>query len=406
MARRRFQRGCLFKKGKVWVARWWEDIIRADGAPGRVRRFATLGEIPKHAAQKALERTLQPINHGKQRPQSVMTFDRFVRERWIPAEMPLLDPVTLKLDRNGLTRSGLTMDNRPGSAVTYGSYVRSHLNAAFGQKPLNELTRWEVQTFLSGKLKQGYSGAHVHGMRTTLSKVLQAAVEWGLLESNPARGCRIGHRESVKQRTYLTAEQVQQLTGALPDPCRPIVLVAVFTGLRIGEILALRWGRVDFLRATLSVEESYSDRFGPPKTRSSKRIIPMSTSLRRVLEVHRRSCCRTEDRDLVFSTRKGTPLSSKNLRNRALEPTRKSLGLPRVSWHNFRYTHTTWLCEAGVSPRIAQSILGHSDVSMTLNVYTQVVPESQRLAMEKVAAVLDTNGHQNGPVAEPVVRPQ
>ncbi|MHB8526858.1 MAG: tyrosine-type recombinase/integrase, partial [Candidatus Acidiferrales bacterium] len=68
----------------------------------------------------------------------------------------------------------------------------------------------------------------------------------------------------------------------------------------------------------------------------------------------------------------------------------------RFSWHSFRYTHTTWLSEAGVSPRIAQAILGHSDVSMTLNVYTQVVPESQRLAMEKVAAVLDTNGHKIG----------
>jgi integrase len=89
-----------------------------------------------------------------------------------------------------------------------------------------------------------------------------------------------------------------------------------------------------------------------------------------------------------------------------LEPTRKSLGLPRLSWHTFRHTHTTWLGEAGVSPRIAQSILGHSDVAMTLNIYTQVVPESQRLAMEKVAAVLDTNGHQTGPKVGPAVRPQ
>lgn len=406
MARRRFQKGYLFKKGKVWVARWWEDIIRVDGTPGRARRFVTLGDTPKHVAQKALERKLQPINYGRQRPQSVMTFDQFVRERWIPAEMPLLDPASLKLDPKGLTNPGLTLHNRPGSVETYGSYLRCHLIARFGEKRLSDLTRWDVQTFLSEKLKQGYAGAHVHGMRTTLSKVLQAAVEWDFLENNPARGCRIAHREPMKQRTYLTAEHVQRLTRGLPDPCRTIVLVAVFTGLRIGEILALRWGRIDFLGQTLSVEETYSDRFGPPKTRSSKRVIPMSTSLVRLLEVHRRSCCGMEPENLVFTTPKGTPLSPKNLRNRVLEPTRKSLGLPRLSWHTFRYTHTTWLGEAGVSPRIAQSILGHSDVAMTLNIYTQVVPESQRLAMEKIAAVLDTTGHQTGPKVGPAVRPQ
>jgi integrase len=94
----------------------------------------------------------------------------------------------------------------------------------------------------------------------------------------------------------------------------------------------------------------------------------------------------------VFATSKGTPLSPKNLRNRVLEPTRKALGLPKISWHTFRYTHATWLSEAQVPARIAQSILGHSDVSMTLNVYTQVVPESQRVALEKVGAILDPNG--------------
>jgi len=72
----------------------------------------------------------------------------------------------------------------------------------------------------------------------------------------------------------------------------------------------------------------------------------------------------------------GTPLSAKNLRNRVLEPVRQTLELPQLSWHTFRYTHATWLSESQVSARTAQSILGHADVSMTLNVYTQVVQES------------------------------
>jgi integrase len=307
--------------------------------------------------------------------------------------MPLLDAVSLKLDRAALSKMG-PMSQRPGSVVAYGSYLRSHLIAAFGSKPLNEITRWDIQTFIADKLKQGHSGAHVHGMRTTMSKVLQSAVEWGLLTENPARGCRIANRASVKKRVFLMPDQVEKLNNALPDPCRTIVLLAVSTGCRIGEILALRWGRVDFAAGSIAIEETYSDGFGPPKTKSSRRVIPMSASLKRVLMERFAASSRTNGDDLVLSTRTGTPLSPKNLRNRVLEPTRQKLGLPRISWHSFRYTHTTWLSEAGVSPRVAQAILGHSDVSMTLNVYTQIVPDSQRQAMEKISAILDINGHK------------
>lgn len=336
------------------------------------------------------ERYLREINGGQYRPQSVMTFDQFVRERWIPAAMPLLDPETLRVSEDAAVT--LVSGDRPGSVETYGSKLRIHVIPAFGGKRLNEITRCDIQNFLTEKVRNGYSGAHVHGMKTTLSKVMQTAVEWRFLNENPTRGCRVARQALAKQRIFLNAQQVQQLCDALPEPCRSIVLVAVLTGLRIGEILALRWGRVDLLRNIFAVEESYSGRFGPPKTRSSRRVVPISTVLRSVLEVQRTRCTSSGANDLVFATSKGTPVSPKNLRNRVLEPTRKALGLPKISWHTFRYTHATWLSEAQVPARIAQSILGHSDVSMTLNVYTQVVPESQRLALEKVGAILDPNG--------------
>jgi integrase len=124
----------------------------------------------------------------------------------------------------------------------------------------------------------------------------------------------------------------------------------------------------------------------------TRRAVPISSALHAVFQAQQTRCKSTGACDLVFATHKGTPLSPKNLRNRVLEPTRKALGLPHLSWHTFRYTHATWLSEAQVPARIAQSILGHSDVSMTLNVYTQVVPESQRAALEKIGAILDPNG--------------
>lgn len=401
MGRRRYQTGSLLIRGtrrRVYVLRYYEPVLLGDGKIGCSRKSVVLGLVSQIGSKKQAhviaDALLRRVNSGQFRPQSVLTFERFVRERWVPAEMPLLDPTTLKTSRDA--NSLLGSKARPGSAEIYGSQLRSHVIPAFGKKQLNEITRWEVQSFLTEKLRQGNSPAHVHGMRTSMGIVLQAAVAWGLISENPVRGCHVARQHGPTKRSSLNPEQVQRLAAALPEPCRSIVLVAVLTGFRIGEILALRWGRLDFLHCTVAVEENYSGRFGPPKTRSSRRTIPMSSGLRKILEVHRGRCGRTDVADLVFCTSKGTPLSSKNLRNRVLEPVRQALELPRLSWHTFRYTHATWLSESQVSARTAQSILGHSDVSMTLNVYTQVVEESQRIAVEKIAAVLDPNGPKLG----------
>jgi integrase len=400
MARRRYQTGSILVRGtkrKVYVLRYYEPVLLPSGSVGRKRKAIVLGSVAeigtKRQAMAIAEGQLRQVNSGQHRPQSIMTFDQFVRERWIPAAMPMLDSENLQLSIVAQTGSG----DRPGSVETYGSKLRTHLIPAFGARRLSEITRWDVQNFLADKLRQKYSGAHVHAMRTTLSKVMQAAVEWGFINDNPSRGCRVVRQTLAKQRVFLDAQQVQRLCDHLQEPCRSVVFVAVLTGMRIGEILALRWGRVDLLKNVISVEESFSGRFGPPKTKSSRRTVPISAALRSVLMAQHSRCKNTGEHDLVFATCKGTPLSDKNLRNRALEPARKALALPRISWHTFRYTHATWLSEAQVPARIAQSILGHSDVSMTLNVYTQVVPESQRMALEKIGAILDPNGPKSEP---------
>lgn len=405
MARRRYQTGSILIRGarrKMYVLRYYEPVLLPNGGTGSIRKSVVLGAVHdignKKQAMQVAQTHLRHINGGQHQAQSIMTFDQFVRERWIPAAMPLLDPQSLRMANRAVTR--LASSDRPGSAETYASKLRAHLIPVFGTKRLNEITRWDIQSFLTDKLRAGYSGAHIHAMKTTLSKVMQSAVEWRFICENPTRGCRVARQALAKPRTFLDVQQVQQLCFALSEPCRSIVGVAVLTGLRIGEILALRWGRVDLLHNVIAVEESYSGRFGPPKTQTSRRTVPVSRALRVLLENQQTQCKTTGESDLVFATCKGTPLSPKNLRNRVLEPTRKALGLPRISWHTFRYTHATWLSEAQVPARIAQSILGHSDVSMTLSVYTQVVPESQRTALEKIGSLLDPNGPKFGQIKE------
>ncbi len=380
MVRRKFQSGSLFKRGKrrkLWVARWWEDMIRPDNSLGRVRRSEVLGpvsEIPsQREARKLLEVRLRSINQGTHRPQSTLHFEQFVRDHWEPGVLPLL---------------------KPSSAKWYGLLLRRHVLPFFGRMPLCEIQRREVQTYLVGKRKAGCSSSYVQGLRTVLSKVLQTALEWGYLETNPVRGIRLGGYAPVRELVVLSPQQVQQLLAALPEPCRTIVLLLVLTGLRIGELLALRWKHVDLSRGVIRVQETVSANgcFGTPKTRSSKRDVPMSAPVIEALLSYQQRCDNYDSGTLLFTSRNRTPLNYTHLLARVLHPMCKRLGLPPATWHSFRHTHGTLLGEVGESLRTAQAILGHSDLDTTLKVYTHPIPESQRRAVEKVAELLDPIG--------------
>jgi len=217
-------------------------------------------------------------------------------------------------------------------------------------------------------------------------QVLQAAVDWNLLEQNPARGIHLGDRTPKKERLYLTPAEVLRLSSSLSEPCRTLVIVAVLTGMRIGEILALRWKNLDLLRGVIRIRESVSEgRFGAPK--SSKRDVPISEPLRQALEGQRSQCRQTGPDDLVFATRNQTPLNPKNLLRRVLRPACLKLELPLISWHSFRHTHATLLGEVGESLRTASAILGHSNVGTTM-IYAHAIPESQRRAVDKVGEIL------------------
>jgi integrase len=227
-------------------------------------------------------------------------------------------------------------------------------------------------------------------IRTALSKLLQSAVEWNYLPLNPARGLVVGDRHPKKERAFLEPAQVRTLISALPQPCRSIVLVLALTGLRIGELLALRRKHLEFSAGIIRVRETvYERQFGSLKTRSSRRHVPMS---RPVVEMMLAVIGNAGAEDLVFRSRAGTPINPKNLANRALRPACRELKLPVVGWHSFRHTHAMLLTEVGKSIKTTQAILGHSDLETTLNIYSHPIPESQRRAVERVAEILDPNG--------------
>ena len=386
MARPRYQDGSLFIRGKrtkVWAARWREDVFREDGTLNRTQRTVVLGslaELSRREARSLLQRRVSDINQGRHRARPIMTLERFAKEHW---------------------QAGALLALKPSSTRYYNFQLDKHVFPALGSYRLCDVTRPIVQQFLLERKRNGYSSSTVHGIHTILGKVLQAAVECGYLETNTARGIQIGEREPKRERKLLSLTEIRTLLTNLTNPCSTIVVVAVLTGMRIGEILALRWKRLDFLRGTIEVAESFSSgQFGTPKTRSSRRVIPMSASLREYLQSHKLGRTRTGPEDLVFCTATGTPLSDKNLYNRVLAPTCDRIKLRRVSWHSFRHTNATLLGEVGESIKTAQAILGHSDLETTLNTYMHAIPDSQRRAVERVAGVLFPDVPKSGPVSE------
>jgi integrase len=273
----------------------------------------------------------------------------------------------------------------------YRSLLRRHLLPAFGNKRLRDIQRSEIQLFLSEKGKY-LATKTVHHLRVLLSRILGVAMEWGYLHENNARGVKLPKQALSVERTFLTVDQARRLIAALGGVVKLLVTVAVLTGLRRCELFGLRWKHIDFGRQVIRVRESlYEGKFNLPKTKSSIRDVPMGEAVCSALLAHRQTTARNQLDDLVFANERGSPLNPQQLLRVVLYPACDRLGLPRVGWHAFRHTHATLLSDGGEPIKLAQAQLGHSDLGTTLQVYTHVVPESQRQAVAKLERTLFPN---------------
>ena len=181
--------------------------------------------------------------------------------------------------------------------------------------------------------------------------------------------------------------------------------VGILTGLRVGEILGLRWSDVDFGSAQLRVSQRcYRGEMDSPKTRASQRTLPLSPECIQALK-QLQAGFRPEQKDtLVFRTSKGTPYSDTNILHRELKPAGQKIDAPWLSWHTFRRTHATLLQLAGGSLKDAQAQLGHSRLSTTLEIYTIPLPDHQREAVHKLSQLV-TNSDEFAEIAEGLPMP-
>jgi integrase len=358
-----FKRG---KRRKVWVARWREDVLCEDGKVGRILRSVVLGSVAdlptRKDAQVRLDEELRGVNQGTVRPESSMLFGTFAEEQWKTLVLP-----TLKLS----TQHG------------YKTVLAKHLLPYWRDWRLRDIGRQDVQQWVADRFRRQLGWQTVRNAWTLLSGILETAVEYGYLSTNPARGVKFPEKELKEAPALFTAEDFTKLLEQLDEPYRTMARLIALTGLRIGELLAVRWRCLDLEIGTLSVRESvYEGKFQSPKTRKSRRTIPLGPQSILWLREHRLRATRTAADDLLFGNRSGKPLRESKLLRNVLQPAAERAGLGRVTWHQFRHIHSSLLNDLRVPVKIAQEQLGHSSISTTLNIYTHVVDASHRKAIE------------------------
>ena len=361
MAHRRFQKGSIRKRGKknpAWELQWWEDVVNPDGTIGLKRESVILGyasEFTRKQAWKLAQEQLRPLNQGKVSPLSDLTFGQFVERHLVPTFLPTLKLATQK---------------------KYLSTIHTHLLPAFGSTRLCEIGTLDLQRLVLGKMQSGLGWESCDLLRNLMSKVFNVAKTWNFYAGeNPASGVVLPEKRPVREKHVLDQAQIQPLLDALREPCRTMVLLGLLTGMRVGEILGLRWQDVDLKACQLRIRQTICrGALNTPKTKGSWRLLPLPPVVVQALTVIRPDTARMTDATLVFSTAHETPLSDTNLLHRHLKPAGRKIGAPWLSWHTLRRTHATLLQLAGGTLKDAQAQLGHTKLSTTLEIYTLPVP--------------------------------
>ena len=202
---------------------------------------------------------------------------------------------------------------------------------------------------------------------------------------------------------YLTREVVRAFFEAAgEDRLETLYILAVTTGLRQGEILGLKWEDVDFDAGRISVQRTLSaakndSTFSSPKSNKSRRSVKLATSAVEALRAHRERQLEErekldglwQDYGLVFISTIGTPLNRHNVFGRSFKPLLKKAGLPHtIRFHDLRHTCATLLGSKNVNPKVVQEMLGHANISHTMDIYSHVLPNMQDEAAAAIESAL------------------
>jgi integrase len=335
--------------------------------------------MPEREVRKIAAEMLRPVNQGLITVGSAVNFTTYVQTTYIPTDLPLLATTTQE---------------------SYGGVIGKYLEPRFGALCLRDLTPLTLQRYFSGLATDRVAFPSILKIRDTLSSVLRSAVRYGFVVQNPMDGLQMPPDKRGRQaKPVISPGQFHQLVESMPEPYSTMVYTAVWTGLRVSELIGLKWRCIR--RDSISIEQRYCrGDWSAPKTRASAATIGVSPEvIARILRLksltvnvragrakRQYKLVKSDAPDaLVFqSVKDGRPMNDQNILKRHLQPAAQKLGLPFVNWRCLRTSHTTWLVQAGADPKSIQAQLRHTRISTTMDIYAQIVPAAQRQAIEKL----------------------
>ncbi len=364
-------KGHIRKRGSKWC--FVLDIGR-DPETGKRRQKWFSGFATKKEAERAMVEKIAELNRGEYIEPTKMTVKEFL-EMWLEDEVK---------------------PNRKVSTYDiYHSVITNHLIPGIGNIPLHQLGPIHIHQLMKSLSNKDISSTTAKYSVRTLKVALNWAVKMQLIPKNPAANIRISTRSTGSEMKVWTDEEVNRfLQAAKGSKFYPTFYLAITTGMRMGELLGLKWTDIDFDRGTISIRRTLQrtsaglQLIEQTKTAKSRRLISISPSTVEVLKKHRveqkKEMIQYNYRDvydLVFTSRTGKPVEPRNLREYFSLITKKA-GLPPIRFHDLRHTHATLLLKQGIHPKIVSERLGHSSISMTLDTYSHVIPSMQKEAAE------------------------
>jgi integrase len=306
---------------------------------------------------------------------------------------------------------------RPGAHENYAWYCRKYIIPTIGKISLARLTGEHVQRLLSERLSEGLAPSTVRYTHAILRNALNEAVALGLIPRNVALLVKKPRARRIEMRCWDPEQARAFLVAARGDRLYALYLVALSTGMREGELLALRWRDVR-LPATgegaLGVQNTLHWRNGrmsieEVKTPSGRRQIHLSAQTTEALRQHRQRQCEERakagpiwrDNDLVFCTTVGGAIHVSNFRRQSFARLVSAAGVPYIRPYDMRHTAATLLLLAGIHPKVVSELLGHSSVTITLTIYSHVLPVLQRDAATAMNRLLGDEEDWHGGPGEP-----
>jgi len=282
----------------------------------------------------------------------------------------------------------------------YEVHVRRHIKPVLGRVPLEKLSPQHVQHLLNRKLEEGLKPKSVRYLRGTLRTALNETVRWGLVSRNAAALVDGPRVERFDIQPFTPAEARVFLDSIAGERLEALYSVALTMGLRQGEALGLRWQDVDLELGYLRISKQLQRVDGAPqlvepKTARSRRTLAMPPMITKSLEQHRvrqrqeRSNAgnRWAETDLVFASTEGKPLDGTAI-SKGFHRLLERAGLQQRRFHDLRHSCATLLLVQGVSPRVVMDLLGHSQIGLTMNTYSHVIPDLRRDAADRMQDLL------------------